>query len=148
MVIVAQRVSHASCEVNGKIISEIDNGLVLLIGFSKTDDYSICEKLSKKLLKLRIFEDENGKMNKNIFDSKGSILAISQFTLTADIKKGNRPSFDTCMQPEKAKELYQYFIKLIENENILIKTGIFGEYMKIKILNDGPVTFILRSDNE
>ncbi len=144
MIVVLQRVKYSSCEVDGKIISEINCGLLLLVGFAKDDDHNKCEKLAKKILNLRIFEDENGRMNKNILAVNGSILAISQFTLTANIYNGNRPSFDTCLEAEKAKNLYHYFIKYLKSQNIEVKEGVFGAYMKINILNDGPVTFILK----
>lgn len=145
MVIIIQRVNFASCTVNGKIISKIEKGLVIFIGVSKDDDYKKCEKLVKKIVNLRIFEDENGKMNNNIFQVNGSILAISQFTLVSDINRGNRPSFDSCMQPEKAKDIYNYFVKLLKEEKITVEEGIFGEHMIINIYNDGPVTFILEN---
>jgi len=145
MVVVIQRVKKANCIVNDKIISEIDKGIVLLIGFSKDDEIYKCEKIAKKILNLRIFEDENKKMNKNICAVEGSILAISQFTLTADINNGNRPSFDSCMEPNKAKVLYDYFVNYLKCQNIIVKTGIFGAYMQINISNDGPVTFVLNS---
>lgn len=147
MIVVIQRVNFASCEVDDKIVSQINKGLLIFVGFSKEDNKSICEKLSKKLLNLRIFEDENGKMNKNIFQVNGSILVISQFTLTANILNGNRPSFDTCMNPKDAKELYDYFINILKDHNINIQQGVFGEYMKINLINDGPVTFVLNSCN-
>lgn len=147
MVVVIQRVNFASCEVDSKIVSNINKGLLLFVGFSKEDNKTICEKLSKKLLNLRIFEDENGKMNKSIFQVNGSILVISQFTLTANILNGNRPSFDTCMNPNDAKQLYEYFIKILKEQNLNIQQGVFGEYMKINLLNDGPVTFILDSND-
>ncbi len=145
MVVVLQRVDFASCEVDKKIISKIDKGLVLLIGFDLEDNETIVEKLAKKILNMRVFEDDKGKMNKNIFDIKGSILAISQFTLCANVKNGNRPSFDTCMQPAKANELYEYFIKVLKNQDIIVEKGSFGEHMIINIINNGPVTFILNS---
>ncbi|MFN3411050.1 MAG: D-aminoacyl-tRNA deacylase [Exilispira sp.] len=143
MVIVIQRVNFASCEVDGKIISKIEKGLVIFIGVSKDDDYKKCEKLVKKIVNLRIFEDENGKMNKNIFNANGSILVISQFTLASDINRGNRPSFDSCMQPDKAKDIYNYFVKLLKEEKINVEEGVFGEHMIINIYNDGPVTFVM-----
>jgi len=145
MVIVLQRVRFASCEVDGKIVSEIGNGFLLLVGIAKEDDFNSSEKMIKKIVNLRIFEDENNKMNKNIFQVNGEILVISQFTLTANTKNGNRPSFDSCMEPQKAKEMFDDFIKKLKQHKINVKEGVFGEHMIINIVNDGPVTFVLDS---
>lgn len=145
MVIVLQRVNFASCTVNDKEVSQIKKGFLLLAGFSKEDNEASCEKLAKKIINLRIFSDENDKMNKNIISVNGSIMVISQFTLASDINSGNRPSFDSCMEPEKAQILFDYFVSILKNYNIDIKRGIFGEYMKIRLENDGPVTFVLKS---
>lgn len=147
MVIVLQRVKFASCEVEGSIISKIDKGFLLLIGIQKEEDEKSFEKLAKKIVNLRVFEDENGKMNKNIFQVDGEILAISQFTLAADIKNGNRPSFDTCMDPTNAKKIYENFIKILKMQNIKVKEGVFGAHMEINLINDGPVTFVIDSKN-
>ncbi|HPC38227.1 MAG TPA: D-aminoacyl-tRNA deacylase [Exilispira sp.] len=147
MVIVLQRVKFASCEVEGNLISKIDKGFLLLIGIQKEEDEKSFEKLAKKIVNLRVFEDENGKMNKNIFQVDGEILAISQFTLAADIKNGNRPSFDTCMNPTNAKQIYENFIKILKMQNIKVKEGVFGAHMEINLINDGPVTFVIDSKN-
>ncbi|MCR4422150.1 MAG: D-tyrosyl-tRNA(Tyr) deacylase [Spirochaetales bacterium] len=145
MIVVLQRVKFASCEVAGKIVSAIDKGILLLVGISKEDDFDSSEKIIKKIVNLRIFEDENYKMNNNIFQANGEILVISQFTLTANIKNGNRPSFDSCMEPQKAKEIFENFIIKLKQHKINVKEGVFGEHMIINIVNDGPVTFVLDS---
>ena len=146
MKIIVQRVKQASCSVNGEIISQIDNGYLLFIGLTHTDTLSDVAFLAKKVAKLRIFEDENGKLNKSILDMKYSILSISQFTLYANSKKGNRPSFTDAMEPKMAEELYFELSNILNNEyNIKTLNGVFGEYMDIALINDGPVTIILES---
>ena len=145
MKIIIQRVKHASCEINKQIYNNIKHGYLLLVGFTNNDTKEIVDKLVNKMIKLRIFNDDNDKMNLSIKDVNGSVLSISQFTLYADSKKGNRPSFTEALNPTEAIKLYDYFNDCIKNENIDIKTGIFGEDMKIELLNDGPVTIILDS---
>lgn len=143
---VVQRVLSANLKVDGELISEIGKGLVVFLGIGQGDDEKALEKLGQKIAKLRIFEDEQGKMNLSIKDISGEILLVSQFTLYADCKHGNRPSFITAEKPEEANKLYQDMKTLFEKEDISVKMGVFGADMKIDALNDGPVTIILNSD--
>lgn len=144
MKVTVQRVLQASCIVEGKVVSSIGPGLLLLIGFTTTDTISEVELMVKKIANLRIFEDENGKMNHSINSINGQILAISQFTLYADTNKGNRPSFINSMNPTMASDLYQKMIDLLNKEyNIDTKPGLFGAHMKLDVLCDGPVTINL-----
>ncbi len=139
---VIQRVKNAQLKVDEKLVSEIKNGLVIYFGVAVGDSLDKADYLAQKIAKLRIFEDENGKMNKSVLDVNGEILSVSQFTLCADVSKGNRPSFTGAELPAKASETYDYFCqKLIEN-GVPTKKGIFGADMKILQLNDGPVTII------
>lgn len=143
---VIQRVTNASCTVDGRVTGEIEKGFLVFIGVSDTDTKEIADKMTKKLLGIRIFEDENGKTNLSLKDVNGSLLLISQFTLYADCKKGNRPSFTKAGKPEHANELYEYMIDVCKNEISNVQTGIFGVDMKIQLLNDGPFTILLDSD--
>ncbi len=144
---VVQRVLSANLKVEGKLISEIGKGLLVFLGVGQGDKESDLVKIISKISKLRIFEDENGKMNLSIKDVGGEVLFVSQFTLYADCKHGNRPSFIQAEKPERAKELYLKGKMLLEEENIITKTGIFGADMKIDAINDGPVTIILDSND-
>ena len=146
MRIVIQRVKYARCKVDNKIVGEIDNGYLLFIGFKKGDTTEIFPKVIKKVVGLRAFEDENGKMNKSISDVKGSFLAISQFTLYGSIVHGNRPSFTDALEYDKANEYYELFIDELRKSGINVETGSFGSDMKIELLNDGPVTILLDSE--
>lgn len=146
MRVVVQRVKYSSCTVDNKLISSIDKGFMLLIGFKENDTIDDIEKLLKKVTGLRIFEDEFGKMNKSLLDVNGSILAISQFTLYADCKHGNRPSFTEAMKFDKASSFYDLFCERLLSMGYNVKKGIFGADMKIELLNDGPVTILLDSD--
>ena len=143
MRVVVQRVKNASCIVDGKLISSIDKGLMLLVGFTHTDTLKEVEKMANKIAKLRIFEDESGKMNLSVKDINGSILSISQFTLYANPYEGNRPSFVNAMNPESATLLYEEFNKKLEELGFIVGRGIFGADMKLDILCDGPVTINL-----
>jgi len=147
MRIVIQRVSSARLEVGNKIISKIGKGILILLGISDSDNGSEIEWLSKKAIKLRIFPDENGKMNLSVKDIEGEILLVSQFTLYANCKRGNRPDFIKAAKPEKALELYNEFANKIEKQYQKPQMGIFGAYMKISLTNDGPVTIILDNNN-
>ncbi len=139
---VVQRVLSANLKVDNKLISEIGNGIVVFYGVGVGDTFDKADYLASKVAKLRIFEDENGKMNKSVLDVKGEILCVSQFTLYADVSHGNRPGFTGAESPEKASKTYDYFCdKLIEN-GVAVKRGIFGADMKISQVNDGPVTII------
>ncbi len=146
MRIVVQRVKEASCTVDGKITGKCNKGFLLFIGFKNDDNQDNMIKCFKKVVGLRIFEDENGKMNKSLKDVDGEILAISQFTLYADCKHGNRPSFTEAMEYNKANTMYEEFVEMLRKEGFNVGTGIFGADMKISLLNDGPVTIILDTD--
>lgn len=145
MKIVLQRSKESKVTVNNEIVGQIDFGLVLLVSFTHTDSEEEVDELIDKVIKLRIFDDENGVMNKSLLDVSGSILSISQFTLYGDTKKGRRPSYINSMSGIDAKPLYDLFNKKIKDMNINIQTGIFGADMIVDIKNDGPVTFILES---
>lgn len=145
MKIVVQRSLKSSVSVNNETVGKIDHGLVILVGIHVDDNINDIEYMVNKLLKLRIFEDENNKMNKSILDVNGQILSISQFTLQADAKKGNRPSFIKAMSYDKAEKLYDIFNQKLRENNITVATGIYGADMKVNITNDGPVTIILES---
>jgi len=142
MKIVLQRVSSASVKVDDKIVGNIENGLLLLIGFSSNDTEENILPTIEKIVKLRIFSDEEGKMNKSVLDVEGSMLLISQFTLYADTKKGNRPSFIEAARPEQAIPLYEFFIAEMKKRISKVETGIFGADMKVELVNDGPVTIV------
>lgn len=145
MKFVIQRTKNASVTVDGEVIGKIDKGFCVLIGVSGTDTKAIADKLIKKMLGLRIFEDENGKTNLSLTDVGGSLLLISQFTLYADCKKGNRPSFINAGGPDMANELYEYIIAECRKQGFNVETGSFGADMKVELLNDGPFTIILDS---
>jgi len=144
MKVVIQRVTRASVSINGKVKSEIGNGLLVLTGIEESDDNTDVEWLSNKIVQLRIFDDSNGVMNLSVRETGGSILAISQFTLHAKTKKGNRPSYIQAARPEKAIPVYNSFVKrlsqLMEKETL---TGEFGAMMQVELINDGPVTIII-----
>lgn len=142
---VVQRVTSSKVVVDDKIIGEIGKGLNILIGISKEDTEEDLLYLRDKIINLRIFEDENDKMNLSLLDVKGEILAISQFTLYGDCRKGRRPNFMEAEGGDKAKALYERFIELLKEKNIRVETGEFGAHMKVDIQNDGPVTLILDS---
>lgn len=144
MKIVVQRCKNSSVTINNQLYNEINNGMCILVGFTEGDNETIINKMIEKLLKLRIFDDEAGIMNKSILDTQGEILAISQFTLYADPVKGNRPSYIKALNGALAKPLYEYFINEV-NKSVTCKPGIFGAEMLVKINNDGPVTIILDS---
>lgn len=145
MKLVIQRVERAKVTVEGEIIGKIDRGYMVLVGVGPEDTKQNADFLANKLCNLRVFEDEQGKMNLSIQDIGGKILAISQFTLYADCKKGNRPSFTGAAKPEYAKELYEYFMEACKRHNIPVEHGIFGAHMKIDFINDGPVTILLEN---
>ena len=138
-----QRVKNASVTIDGKLYSQIDTGILVFLGVQKGDTKENADKLSQKLVNLRIFEDENEKMNLSLKDVGGQMLVVSQFTLCGDCKKGTRPSFDNAELPQKANELYEYFVSEINKQGIDVKTGIFGAMMDVALVNDGPVTFMV-----
>ena len=147
MKFVIQRVAHASVTVDGNVLGKIGKGFMVLIGVSETDNEAIADKMVQKLINLRIFEDENGKTNLALKDVNGELLLISQFTLYADCKKGNRPSFVNAGNPDMANELYEYIIKCCKESVPIVEKGSFGADMKIDLLNDGPFTIVLDSDD-
>lgn len=142
---VIQRVQHAEVAVEGKVIGAINRGFLVLVGISNEDTIQIADKMIKKLIGLRIFEDENGKTNLDLKTVNGELLLISQFTLYADCKKGNRPSFVRAGAPDMAEKMYQYIIEQCKKEIPVVQEGCFGADMKVSLLNDGPFTVILDS---
>ena len=145
MKFVIQRVQHASVKVDEQIKGEIQKGFLVLIGVSQDDTKEIADKMIKKMVQLRIFEDENGKTNLSLADVDGQLLLISQFTLYADCKKGNRPSFVNAGKPDMANELYEYIISQCQAMCPVVEKGVFGADMKVELLNDGPFTIVLDS---
>ena len=143
---VIQRVTESSVSVDEKVIGQIDKGFMVLIGVSNSDTKEIADKMIKKLIGLRIFEDENGKTNLDLASVNGSLLLISQFTLYADCKHGNRPGFTNAGAPDMANELYEYIISECKKSVPNVQTGSFGADMKVSLVNDGPFTIILDSD--
>lgn len=145
MKLVIQRVKNAEVEVDGKIVGKIDRGFLVLLGVTHDDTKEKADYLVKKLCQLRVFTDENGKMNLSLKDVNGELLVVSQFTLYADCTQGNRPSFINAAKQDKAEELYEYFCKECrEKYNLNVEKGIFGADMKVSLLNDGPVTIIMK----
>lgn len=143
MKLVIQRVKEASVTIDNKLYSSVQKGLLVLFGVEKDDSEDMLEYYAQKLLKLRIFEDENGKMNKSVCDIGGEILVVSQFTLCSDCKKGTRPSFDNAKEPKTAKEYYEKFVKILKASGLNVKTGVFAAHMDVGLVNCGPVTIIL-----
>lgn len=144
MKLVVQRVNKAQVEVDGEIVGKINKGFMVLCGITHDDTEKQADILARKLCNLRVFEDENEKMNLSLKDVKGELLIISQFTLYADtMSSGNRPSFSDAARPEKAEPLYEYFLKKCEENEIHVEKGIFGANMQVSLVNDGPVTIIL-----
>ena len=145
MKVVVQRVKHSSVTVDEKIVGKIDNGLLVLVGFTYDENIENIEKMVNKIVNLRIFDDENGVMNKSLLDINGSILSVSQFTLYADTSHGRRPSYIKALNGEEAIKLYEIFNKELE-KYVHVETGIFGADMKVDLLNDGPVTILMESE--
>lgn len=148
MKFVVQRVKNAQVNIEGKTVGKIEKGFMVLIGVTHTDTKEIADYLVKKLINLRIFEDENGKMNLSLKDVNGSLLLVSQFTLYADCSSGNRPSFIDAAKPDFANELYKYIIDECKKKIDIVETGVFGADMKVGLVNDGPVTIILEYDGK
>jgi D-aminoacyl-tRNA deacylase len=147
---VVQRVSRAQVSVGKEVVGKIGPGLLVLLGVSKTDTKEDADYLATKIIGLRIFqeksaEDENGKMNLSLIETRGSVLAVSQFTLYGDVRKGKRPSFDEAAPPELARELYEYFVSKIREASVTCETGRFQAMMQVELINDGPVTILLDS---
>ncbi|AMA72167.1 MULTISPECIES: D-aminoacyl-tRNA deacylase [Aneurinibacillus] len=145
MRVVVQRSKRASVTVNHKMIGKIDSGLVLLVGITHNDTKKDAEYVAEKIANLRIFEDENGKMNRSVKDVCGAILSVSQFTLYGDTRKGRRPSFVEAARPEQAQPLYDFFNEKLREQGLKVETGIFGAMMEVALINDGPVTLIVES---
>ncbi len=145
MRILIQNVSKAEVTIENKSVGKIAKGFCLFVGFTDGDDEQIVDKMSNKLLHARLFPDENGKTNLSIFDIKGEILSISQFTLYGSLKDGRRPSFVNALEPHRANELYEYFNNVLRNNGIHVETGSFGAFMEISLVNDGPFTIMLDS---
>lgn len=145
MRVVLQRVKYAKVSINGSLYNEIEEGFCAFVGITHEDSEETVAKIVKKMAGLRVFEDENEKMNKSIFDIHGKVLSISQFTLYADCRKGRRPSFDKAAKADHANHLYEVFNEMARNEGLEVKTGVFGADMKIELYNDGPVTILLDS---
>lgn len=146
MKLVIQRARYAEVKVKGKSVGKIDKGFLVLLGVGHNDNEEIANKLAKKLVNLRVFEDENGKMNKSIKDIDGKLLIVSQFTLYADCSSGNRPSFTNAGKPDMANKLYEYFKQACASYGVQVESGIFGADMAVELLNDGPVTILLDDD--
>ncbi len=142
-----QRVLSGKVVVSGETVAEIGKGLVVLIGFEKGDLKSYVEKMAKKIVELRIFEDSGGKMNLSVKDVKGELLIVPNFTLAADCRKGRRPSFQSSEEPSRAEEMFNLFVEKCREEGVPVQMGIFGADMKVHIVNDGPVTFIITRED-
>ena len=142
---VIQRVKKSSVTVNDKIIAKIGSGLLVLLGISREDDKKDADYLAEKIPNLRIFEDENAKMNRSLLETGGEMLVVSQFTLLGDCRKGRRPSFTNTAGPDKAKKLYEYFASQVKLKGVKVKTGHFRAVMAVSLINDGPVTLIVES---
>ncbi|MGB4599711.1 MAG: D-aminoacyl-tRNA deacylase [Trichlorobacter sp.] len=140
---VIQRVSSASVTVDGVVAGRIGQGIMVLVGVEKGDREAPADWLAEKIVGLRIFEDDDGKMNRSLTDIDGAVLAVSQFTLAGNCDKGRRPSFDTAAPPDEGKRLYQYFVEALKGQGVAVATGIFQADMQVALVNDGPVTFIL-----
>jgi D-tyrosyl-tRNA(Tyr) deacylase len=142
---VVQRVKESSVTVGSDIIGKIGAGLLVFLGVSKEDTINDVDYLADKILNLRIFEDEHGKMNRSLLEARGDMLVVSQFTLLGDCRKGRRPSFTDAAEPDKANELYEQFVEKVSGKGITVKTGRFRAMMDVQLINDGPVTFIVES---
>ncbi len=147
MKILIQRVKEASVTIDGEVYSSINKGILAFVGVKKGDSIEMVEKLAEKIVNLRIFPDENDKMNRSLKDINGEMLIVSQFTLCGDCKKGTRPSFDKSEQPDTANKFYEAFIEAVKERGIRTATGRFGAMMDVALINDGPVTFMLEVEN-
>ena len=148
MRVVVQRSKFSSVTIDNKIAGKIEYGLTLLVGFTVNDDEKVIDYMIDKIINLRIFDDENGVMNKSLFDVSGSVLSVSQFTLYADTSKGRRPSYINALSGEEAIVLYDLFNKKLKERNVDVQTGVFGADMLVNIQNDGPVTILLEKENK
>jgi D-tyrosyl-tRNA(Tyr) deacylase len=145
MRIVLQRVTRAHVEVAGETVGSIGAGLVILLGVTHQDTREDADYLASKVIQLRVFPDDAGRMNRSLLDAGGALLVVSQFTLYGDCRKGRRPGFDQAASPEHARGLYEYFVQRLESSNVTVATGVFQAEMEIHLVNDGPVTFVLDS---
>jgi len=145
MRIVLQRVTRAHVEVAGETVGSIGSGLLILLGVTHTDTREDADYLASKVIHLRIFPDDAGRMNRSLLDAGGALLVVSQFTLYGDCRKGRRPSFDHAAAPEQARGLYEYFLQRLQSSNVKVATGVFQAEMEIHLVNDGPVTFVVDS---
>jgi D-tyrosyl-tRNA(Tyr) deacylase len=144
MKIVLQRVTEASVSVRNEVVGKIGRGICLLVGFEQGDLEEEVKHLAQKIVELRIFPDERGKMNRSLLEVQGEVLAVSQFTLAGSLRKGRRPSFDKAEEPSRAERLFHYFVDQIRKTGLSVETGIFAALMDVQLVNDGPVTFILQ----
>jgi D-tyrosyl-tRNA(Tyr) deacylase len=142
-----QRVTYAKVEVGGQLVSEIGPGLLVLLGVAKSDTAADARFLAGKIAQLRIFPDETGKMNRSVEEAGGAVLAVSQFTLYGDCRKGRRPSFDSAAAPEQARALYEEFVRALRATGLPVETGVFQAHMQVSLVNDGPVTVMVESPN-
>ena len=147
MIALIQRVSEASVSIDGKIVVSIGKGLLVLLGMEKDDSTLEADRIAEKLLHCRIFEDDEGRLNLDVKAINGEVLMVPNFTLAADTKKGNRPGFSTALEPNKAEPLFNHLIQQLERSHPLIKQGVFGANMQVKLVNDGPVTISLKANN-
>lgn len=145
MIVVLQRVTQAKVDIDEKTVGQIGKGLMVLVCAEKGDTDEKARLLAQRLLRYRVFEDENGKMNLSVTDVKGGLLLVSQFTLAADTTRGNRPSFTPAAPPDEGKRLFDIFVQETEKSGLTVQTGQFGAYMRVSLVNDGPVTFTLRN---
>jgi D-tyrosyl-tRNA(Tyr) deacylase len=142
---VVQRVTDARVEVAGKIVGEIGAGLLVLLGVARDDTGHHADYLAEKIVNLRLFDDDDGKMNRSLLETGGAMLVVSQFTLYGDARRGRRPSYSDAAEPEKANELYEYFVERVRSFEVKVETGVFQAMMKVSLTNDGPVTILLDS---
>ena len=148
MRVILQRVEEASVKVDDKIVGSIDHGVLVLVGFTQKDTQKEIDYIAKKIVNLRIFDDENGVMNKSLIDINGSILSVSQFTLYADTSQGRRPSYTKALNGDEAIFLYDKFNQKLKEYGVEVKTGIFGENMKVSLINDGPISIMIEKENK
>jgi D-tyrosyl-tRNA(Tyr) deacylase len=142
---VIQRVSQASVEVDGRVVGQIGEGFLVLLGVAQDDSREDADYLTEKIINLRVFTDEQGKMNRSLIDSKGAMLVVSQFTLLGDARRGRRPSYSDAAEPQRANELYEYFVERARGYGLTVETGVFQAMMQVSLTNDGPVTILLDS---
>ena len=145
---VIQRVSRAQVKVNGQITGQIGRGLLVLLGVGSADDEQAARHLAEKIAHLRVFEDDEGKMNRSLLETRGAVLAVSQFTLYGDCRKGRRPSFDRAARPELARALYEKFVERLQEQSVPVEQGVFQALMEVELVNDGPVTLLLDTERQ